>query len=211
MASNPKKLLQKIFATNRRILVNQSISSIQIDKSWRKILVVGAGNDPYRDLFDDLAVYVRLDIVVKKEIVDVVADAHNLPFDSDTFDCIMAIEVFEHLEKPDLFIDEAYRVLKSSKSIFLSIPFMFHEHGDPYDFSRPTKFTLEKYCKNFSKLEIHPQGSRIHVILDIISTTKSLFGLFRFLRIFNHFVCLFKFKTKTKTTAPSGYFIKATK
>jgi SAM-dependent methyltransferase len=209
MASNPKKLLQKIFATNRRILVNQSISSIEINKSWRKILVVGAGNDPYRDLFDDLDLYVRLDIVVKKGIVDVVADAHNLPFQADSFDCIMAIEVFEHLENPDLFINEAYRVLKSSKSIFLSIPFMFHEHGDPYDFVRPTKFLLEKYCKNFSKLEILSQGSRIHIILDFISTSKSFFGLLRFLRIFNHFVCLFK--SKSHTSAPSGYFIKATK
>ena len=78
MASDPKKFLQKIFATNRRILVNQSISSIEINKSWQKILVVGAGNDPYRDLFGEVEQYVRLDISISKERVDVVAPVFQL-------------------------------------------------------------------------------------------------------------------------------------
>tara|TARA_B100000795_G_scaffold268419_2_gene255330 strand:+ start:104 stop:733 length:630 start_codon:yes stop_codon:yes gene_type:complete len=209
MASDPKKFLQKIFATNRRILVNHSISSIKIDKSWKKILVVGSGNDPYRDLFDDLDVYTRLDIVVNKKIVDVVADAHYLPFGSNSFDCIMAIEVFEHLENPSAFVKEAHRVLNTSGSIFLSIPFMFHEHGDPYDFWRPTKFILEKLFRSFSYLEIEAQGSRLHVVLDVISTSKSFFGLLRLFRVLNHFVCVFK--RKSTSSSPSGYFIKAIK
>ena len=130
MASNPKKILQRIFATNRRILVNKSINSILIEKSWKKILVVGSGNDPYRSLFGDLETYTRLDIVVNKNITDIVADARNLPFKDSSYDCIMAIEVFEHLENPEKFVDEAHRVLKKSGVFFLSIPFMFHEHGN---------------------------------------------------------------------------------
>jgi SAM-dependent methyltransferase len=209
MASNPKKILQKIFATNRRILINHSISSIEINKSWKRILVVGSGNDPYRDLFGELTNYVRLDIVVRNEIVDVVADAHRMPFDDNSFDCIMAIEVFEHLENPERFINEAYRVLNTSGSIFLSVPFIFHEHGDPYDYWRPTKFKLEKLFNKFTFLEISSQGTRLHVISDLITTSSSLFGLLRFFRIINHLINLFKYKKET--SAPSGYFIKATK
>ena len=209
MASDPKKILQKIFATNRRILINHSISSIEIKKSWKRILVVGAGNDPYRDLFGELETYTRLDIVVKSEKVDIVADAHYLPFDNNSFDCIMAIEVFEHLEDPEKFVDESHRVLSSSGSIFLSIPFMFHEHGDPYDYSRPTKFKLEKIFSKFSQLDISSQGTRLHVILDLITTSSSLFGLLRVFRFINHLICLVKFTNET--TSPSGYFIKATK
>ena len=209
MASDPKKILQKIFATNRRILINHSISSIEIKKSWKRILVVGAGNDPYRDLFGELEVYARLDIVVKIEKVDIVADAHYLPFDNNSFDCIMAIEVLEHLEDPEKFVDESHRVLNSSGSIFISIPFMFHEHGDPYDYSRPTKFKLEKMFSKFSQLDISSQGTRLHVILDLITTSSSLFGLLRVFRFINHLICLVKFKNET--TSPSGYFIKATK
>ena len=208
MASNPKKVLQRIFPTNRRILVNNSINSIDIQKSWKKVLVVGSGNDPYRDLFGELDLYTRLDIVVNSRITDIVADARHLPFEDSSFDCIMAIEVFEHLENPEKFVKEAYRILNNSGSIFLSIPFMFHEHGDPYDFSRPTKFQLELFFSRFSKLEILPQGSRLHVILDLISTSSRFFGLLRLIRILNHFVNFFRFKSKN-TTAPSGYFIKA--
>jgi len=210
MASNPKKLLQRIFSTNRRILVNKSISSIKIEKSWKRVLVVGSGNDPYRDLFGELEVYTRLDIVVNSNITDIVANACYLPFKDSSFDCIMAIEVFEHLENPEKFVQEAHRILNTSGFIFLSIPFMFHEHGDPYDFSRPTRFQLEIFFKKFSKLVIEKQGSRLHVIFDLISTSSSLFGLLRFLRIFNHLFHFLSHKSGT-TTAPSGYFIKAQK
>ncbi len=209
MPSDPKQFLQKVFATNRRILVNQSIASIEIKKTWKKILVVGVGNDPYRDLFGELEQYVRLDIFADKGKVDVVADGHSLPFDQSSFDCIMAIEVFEHLENPEKFVNESYRVLNNSGSIFLTIPFMFHEHGDPSDFWRPTQYKLEKVFSKFSKLNIIPQGTRLHVILDLITTSKSLFGLLRAFRFINHFICLVKFKKET--SSPSGYFIKATK
>ena len=209
MPSDPNKFLQKVFATNRRILVNQSIASIEIKKTWKKVLVVGVGNDPYRELFGELDQYVRLDIFADKDNVDVVADAHFLPFDQSSFDCIMAIEVFEHLENPEKFVDESYRVLKSSGSIFLTIPFMFHEHGDPSDFWRPTKYKLKKVFSKFLKLDIISQGARLHVILDLLTTSKSLFGLFRALRVINHLICLVKFKKET--SSPSGYFIKATK
>ena len=209
MASNPNKFLQKVFATNRRILIKQSISSIEIKESWQRILVVGAGNDPYRDFFGEVEQYVRLDIAVIKDKVDVVADAHSLPFDSSSFDCIMAIEVFEHLEDPEKFVNESHRILNSSGSIILSIPFMFHEHGDPYDYSRYTKFKLEKVFNKFSQLDISSQGARLHVILDLITTSKSLFGLFRIFRFINHLICLFKFKGET--SSPSGYFVKAIK
>jgi SAM-dependent methyltransferase len=209
MPSDPNKFLHKVFATNRRILVNQSLTSIDINKKWKKVLVVGVGNDPYRDLFGELEQYIRMDTFVDKERVDVVADGHYLPFRQSSFDCIMVIEVLEHLEHPEKFVDEAYRVLNSTGSIFLTIPFMFHEHGDPSDFWRPTRYALENVFSKFSKLVIISQGTRLHVILDLISTSGILFGLFRFFRIFNHLIGLFKFKKQT--SAPSGFFVKATK
>ena len=210
MPSDPNKFLYKLFPTNRRLLVNQSISSIRIKKTWKKVLIIGVGNDPYRNLFGELEHYVRLDILVDKEKVDIVADAHFLPFASSSFDCIMAIEVFEHLEYPEKFVNEMHRVLKNSGSTFISVPFMFHEHGDPSDYWRPTKFKLEKIFSQFSKLDIISQGNRIHVILDLITTSKSLFGLLRAFRILNHLIHLIKLK-KVISSSPSGYFVRAEK
>lgn len=210
MPSNPKFFLNKVFPTNRRLLVNQSLKSIKIKKTWKKVLVIGVGNDPYRDLFDELDQYVRLDIFLDKNKVDVVADAHYLPFEDSSYDCVMAIEVFEHLEYPEKFVNEVYRVLSNSGSVYISIPFMFHEHGDPSDYWRPTRFKLKKIFSKFSKLDIISQGTRLHVIFDLITTSKSLFGTLRALRIINHLINLVKFKNKI-SSAPSGYFIKAEK
>lgn len=210
MPSNPKNILNTIFPTNRRLLVNKSISSIKVNKNWKKVLVVGVGKDPYRKLFGNLEKYVRLDIVLDKDKVDVVADAHFLPFGEQSFDCIMAIEVFEHLEFPETFVAESYRVLKSGGSFFVSVPFMFHEHGDPSDFWRPTKFKLKKIFSKFRKLNINPQGNRIQVIFDLITTTKSFFGFFKFFRLFSHIIYLINSK-KFNSTSPSGYFISAEK
>ena len=211
MPSNPKQFLNKVFPTNRRLLVNHALASInRANNKWQKVLVVGAGNDPYRNIFGKLEQYIRLDILLDKDKVDVVADAHFLPFDDESFDCILAIEVMEHLEYPKSFMDEAYRVLNREGSFFATIPFMFHEHGDPSDYWRPTRFTLEILYKKFSNIKIVPQGNRFHVILDLISTSRSLFGVFKFLRIFNHIVCLF-ISGKSNSSSPSGYFVSAKK
>ena len=211
MPSNPKQFLNKVFPTNRRLLVNYSLASInKANTKWNKVLVVGAGNDPYRNLFGKLEQYIRLDILIDKDKVDVVAAAHFLPFGDESFDCILAIEVMEHLEYPKSFIDEVYRVLEKDGSFYATIPFMFHEHGDPSDYWRPTRFALEILYNEFKKVKIAPQGNRFHVILDLISTSRFLFRVFRFLRIFNHIACLVNSKS-SNSSSPSGYFISAKK
>ena len=50
---------------------------------------------------------------MKREI-QVVADAHKLPFDNESFDFITSYEVLEHVKDPDLVLSEINRVLKSS-------------------------------------------------------------------------------------------------
>lgn len=53
----------------------------------------------------------------------VVADGYYLPFKDETFDCIVASEVIEHLEKPSLFVAELFRVLKNRGKLILSTPY----------------------------------------------------------------------------------------
>ncbi len=203
MASNPKNWLRKLFPTNRRLLVERSLKSVKL-KSCLRVLVVGSGHDPYRNLFTEPEIYLNLDIQSQNGITDVVGDAHTLPFESDSFDCILAIEVFEHLENPYEFVGEANRVLTKGGVIVVSVPFLFHQHGDPYDFWRPTQYTLEKYFTLFSSSNVLAQGNRLHVISDLISTTFPKFPVFFPLRIFNHILCCFT--GNASSTAPSGFF-----
>ena len=55
--------------------------------------------------------------------VDMVFDLRNgLPFDDDSVDEVVAIQVLEHLEKPLTLLEEAYRVLKAGGIIDVAVP-----------------------------------------------------------------------------------------
>lgn len=64
---------------------------------------------------------VRVDIKKAKNVT-VVADAHYLPFKTETFSKIIAFEVCEHLVSPSQALAEMRRVLKLHGKIVISIP-----------------------------------------------------------------------------------------
>ena len=59
------------------------------------------------DISDEALSYVD-DIDIK--ICDL--EANGLPYDNDSFDIIYSKSFIEHLSKPEIFLNEAYRVLK---------------------------------------------------------------------------------------------------
>jgi SAM-dependent methyltransferase len=70
--------------------------------------------------------------------VDVVADAHQLPYADESVDVIYSEAVFEHLHSPDKAAEEIYRVLKPGRKIFICTPFMFPYHGYPHHYQNYT-------------------------------------------------------------------------
>ncbi len=75
--------------------------------------------------------------------LDVVCDAHELPFANRSFDNIVMFDVLHHLERPRLFLAEATRVLQSGGRVVLVEPaitpisrfFYTHFHPEPVDMS----------------------------------------------------------------------------
>ncbi|MCX7909870.1 MAG: class I SAM-dependent methyltransferase [Ignavibacteria bacterium] len=53
----------------------------------------------------------------------VVADGYFLPFKDESFDCVVASEVIEHLEKPEEFIQELIRICKRNGKVVLTTPY----------------------------------------------------------------------------------------
>ena len=96
---------RRLFPTAHRLLVEQALRTLDLSDA-RDVLVVGAGEDPYRARFGELRRYVRLDLVPRRDHTDVAADAHRLPFEAGTFDCLFASEVLEHLRAPQDFVRE---------------------------------------------------------------------------------------------------------
>lgn len=59
-------------------------------------------------------------IVVSAKFVRL--DIHELPFDNESFDCVICTEVLEHVYSPYKALDEIHRILKPKGSLILSVP-----------------------------------------------------------------------------------------
>jgi SAM-dependent methyltransferase len=129
----------------RKAIYNNIISYASNIKG--KILDVGCGTKPYKSLFDyDL--YIGLDTNNsghKHEFssIDVVYDGSIIPFESNYFDSIVCFEVLEVIFEPKSFLKEVNRVLKPGGTALFTVPFIWDEHDQPYDFARYSSFGLK--------------------------------------------------------------------
>jgi SAM-dependent methyltransferase len=76
-----------------------------------------------------------------------------------SFDAVMCNQVLEHVVDPALTLSEIRRVLKPGGILLLSVPFIYCEHGMPYDFRRFTAGGLEALLRDHYALrETHRLG-----------------------------------------------------
>jgi SAM-dependent methyltransferase len=80
--------------------------------------------------------------------VDVVADAHVLPYAAVTVDAIYCEAVLEHLQDPATAVQEMFRVLKPGGKVIAITPFMQGFHGYPYHFQN---FTFLGHASLFTR------------------------------------------------------------
>lgn len=101
------------------------------------VLDAGAGNAPYKELFDNFQ-YETADKFDSscKYVCDLVA----IPVKDEKFDYIVCNQVLEHLPEPKEALKELYRVLKTGGKIICTTPFFYQEHLQPHDFYRYTQF-----------------------------------------------------------------------
>lgn len=110
-----------------------------------RLLDVGCGTQPYRSLFH-VREYVGLDIdsplARERGIADAYYDGSRFPFDDGAFDVILCNQVLEHVFNPDEFASELRRVLVPGGRLILTVPFVWDEHEQPYDYARYSSFGL---------------------------------------------------------------------
>lgn len=89
--------------------------------------------------------------------------AEQLPFEDHTFDVICSFETIEHLDHPELFLQEIRRVLKPGGNIILSCP------NDPYYYKQGTPgnpFHKRQYTYfDFKQLAEKYLGQRVRYYL----------------------------------------------
>jgi SAM-dependent methyltransferase len=95
-------------------------------KPSSKVLDLGCGSkDQFAPISDLGHLYVGVDY--SKVAADYLADAHSIPFQSSSFDCVFSYAVLEHLHNPFLAIKEINRVLKPGGIFIGSV-----SQGEPF-------------------------------------------------------------------------------
>lgn len=139
-----------------------------------KTLDVGCGSKPYIELYGS-SEYVGLEIDTPENRLsknaDYFYDGENFPFSDGAFDSLVANEVFEHVFNPSKFLEEAARVLKPNGLVLMTIPFVWDEHEQPYDFARYSSFGIRALLEQhgFSVLEQRKSMDDIRVIFQLLN------------------------------------------
>lgn len=111
-----------------------------------RLLDVGCGTKPYRSLFE-VSEYVGLEIdspvARQRGVADVFYAGREFPFESASFDTVLCNQVLEHVFNPDEFLREIERVLRPGGKLLLTVPFVWDEHEQPWDYARYSSFGLK--------------------------------------------------------------------
>jgi len=97
---------------------------------------------------------VALDIVrkflqVNLHMNKVLADACNLPFVSEYFATVVATEILEHLEHPEIVVKEIRRVLKKDGRAIISVPDRYNVFSEVEHIQYFTEKRFQKIFKDF--------------------------------------------------------------
>ena len=138
-----------------------------------EILDVGCGQKPYKHLFN-YAKYIGIEVEQEghdhtNEDVDVYYDGKHIPFENGHFDSAITSQVLEHVFEPDAFLKEINRVLKKDGTLLLTVPFVWDEHEQPYDYARYSSFGL-KYL-------LEKNGFQVVTHIKSLNDTRVIFQL----------------------------------
>lgn len=132
------------------------------------ILDIGAADRWIATYLSETASYVALDYpATGNEFYnarpDIFADACHLPVADACVDGVVCLEVIEHVPDPALAVKEIARVLRPGGRAWISMPFLYPVHNEPFDFQRYTEFGLRRDMAR-AKLEVtdlHRSGHAI--------------------------------------------------
>lgn len=138
------KLASQVLINSSRVylerLIREFAGTVPADSL---VLDVGAGDAPYRRLFDH-ARYESADFekVAKRygETTYVCDVTDRIPVEDGRFGHLLFSQTLEHLKEPALALRELYRVLAPGGAMLCTVPLFYEEHEQPHDYFRYTQF-----------------------------------------------------------------------
>ncbi len=137
-------LVNPFYFARKNLARNLQIFACQMQGS---LLDVGCGTQPYRKIFSQVTSYLGLEYDTpdnrQKKAADFFYQGTSFPFADDEFDSLLVTQVLEHVFEPDNFLQECRRVLRPKGKALITVPFVWDEHEQPYDYARYTHFGLK--------------------------------------------------------------------
>jgi SAM-dependent methyltransferase len=145
-----------------RVHIDQVLSTYtKSDSLHPRVLDVGCGRQPFRRELEKLGYqYFSIDVHQNPEqAVDVLCEIdQQLPselLDLGTFDFIICTEVLEHVVDWDTTFNNLTKLLARNGRLFITCPYIYQLHEEPYDFWRATPYTLQHFGNKFGIKVIH--------------------------------------------------------
>jgi len=150
-------------------------------------------------LFNSPVELIEIDVSIGSRTVAIV-DAHDIPFANNTFDCVIAQAMLEHVADPYRCVKDIYRVLKAGGCVYAETAFMQQVHGGAYDFTRFTHAGHRRLFKPFQEIEsgaVCGTGMALawtyeHFLMSLTNSTT----IGKIARIFARFTEKFGIRTK---------------
>ncbi len=146
-----------------------------------RLIDVGAGNSPYRELFTQLS-YESTDWEHSAHpgarAVDHVGPAHDLPVHDESYDAVLCTQVLEHVPNPDEVARELHRILRPGGRLYLTVPLAWELHEMPFDFYRYTASGLARIFADagFEQLDIRPRNDCFRTLSQLMHNVGSMIG-----------------------------------
>jgi len=139
-----------------------------------RVLDVGCGEKPYESLFQcrqNLGIEIATPLNRKKSKADLYYDGSRFPVEDASFDWVVCSQVFEHVFSPKEFLSEIARVLKADGGLLMTVPFIWDEHEQPFDFARYSSFGLRSLLEShgFVILEHRKTLTDIRVLFQMLN------------------------------------------
>ena len=119
--------------------------------SGKQVLQLGSGVD-----VAECPTLMKTDAFVYSKHLDLVVDAHDLPFADNSFDYVYSMAVFEHLHSPWVAAREIFRVLKPGGRVYVLTAFFQHLHGYPYHYFNMTVSGAQRIFSQFEHVRVEP-------------------------------------------------------
>ena len=171
-----------------RIKVKKAIQAFGIVMS-DKWLDVGCGLRPYESHFP-LGCYVGVDVETSgrdhaMKLPDCYYNGRILPFPGNCFEGAISTQVLEHVPDPRGLLAEMHRVIKPGGGLIISLPFVWQEHEEPYDFFRftgfgitdllkQTGFEVDSIAKDTGAIETLAVTLNVYIVNNLIPPVRGL-------------------------------------